>query len=365
MRVMKTPKSVDIHCTGKCNLSCKYCSDYSEDKTSDLPLSEWLSFFEELRSCAVQSIGIGGGEPFIRKDLRELIIGVVKNQMRFTMVSNGTLVSNEIAEFITSTGRCDSIQISVDGSKPQSHDSFRGDGSFRKTIAGLKTLRSFGIAVGVRVTIHRKNVYNLDEIAEFLLDDLKLPRFSTNAASYLGLCRNHSNEIQLTTEERSHAMKALLRLSKKYVGCIDASAGPLAEANTWIKMERARREKRPGGSEGGYLISCWGVFSSMAVKANGTMIPCSQMGHIELGRINRDDVREIWQKHPELKRLRARVDVSLADFDYCKGCEYIPYCRGNCPALAYTLTGMENHPSPDACLRSFLEAGGTLPEVFQ
>lgn len=41
---------------------------------------------------------------------------------------------------------------------------------------------------------------------------------------------------------------------------------------------------------------------------------------------------------------------------------YINYCAGNSPALAYTLYGEENHPSPDACLTRFLEAAGKLPD---
>ena len=38
------------------------------------------------------------------------------------------------------------------------------------------------------------------------------------------------------------------------------------------------------------------------------------------------------------------------------------YCTGNCPALAYTILGKENHPSPDACLKRFLDGGGVLPD---
>jgi hypothetical protein len=30
--------------------------------------------------------------------------------------------------------------------------------------------------------------------------------------------------------------------------------------------------------------------------------------------------------------------------------------------MAYALAGEVNHPSPDACLRLFLEQGGRLPE---
>ena len=102
--------------------------------------------------------------------------------------------------------------------------------------------------------------------------------------------------------------------------------------------------------------------SQIAVRADGVMTPCIQMSHLELGRINMDNLQEVWQKHPELKRLRERHKISLSRFEFCEGCDYIKYCTGNCPATAYTILGTENHPSPDACLKRFLEAGGRLPD---
>jgi radical SAM protein with 4Fe4S-binding SPASM domain len=99
--------------------------------------------------------------------------------------------------------------------------------------------------------------------------------------------------------------------------------------------------------------------SQFAVRADGVMTPCIQMSHIELGRINKDDLQEVWQENSELKRLRERHNIPLSDFEFCQGCEYL---TGNCPALAYTIIGKEDHPSPDACLKRFLEAGGRLPE---
>jgi radical SAM protein with 4Fe4S-binding SPASM domain len=82
--------------------------------------------------------------------------------------------------------------------------------------------------------------------------------------------------------------------------------------------------------------------------------------HIVLGYINRDSLKDIWQTAPALADLRARRAIPLSDFEFCAGCEYQPYCTGNCPGLAYTLTGQVNHPSPDACLRRFLADGGNL-----
>ena len=364
MRVMNTPKAVDLDVTNRCNLRCKYCAHFDgpADVDQDLPLEEWLQFFEELNRCAVLNVCLSGGEPFLRKDFKELVDGVVRNRMRFNILSNGTLITDDMAAFLKATGRCSGVQISIDGSTSKTHDSLCGDGVFVKAVEGLKCLQRHEIGVAVRVTIHRHNVHDLEDIARFLFEELNIKTFSTNSASYLGLCREYAEQVQLTTEERSLAMETLLRLNQKYDGRIAAAAGPLANARQWLGMERALREESEALPNCGQLRACGGVYSKMGVRADGVMVPCNQLSHIELGRINQDDLREVWQGHPELARMRERRSVSLSDFEFCEGCNYIPYCRGNCPALAYNLVGEENHPSPDACLREFLTAGGTLPD---
>jgi len=364
MKVMNTPASMDLAITNRCNLRCKYCSHFTSagDVGQNLPKYEWLTFFEELNRCAVMNVTLEGGEPFCRKDLKVLIEGIVQNRMRFNILSNGTLITDEMAAFLSSTGRCDGVQVSIDGSIPMTHDAFRGEGNFIRAMDGIKFLQEHGVPVDVRVTIHRQNVKDLEGVAKLLLEDVGLPGFSTNAASYMGLCRKNAEQVQLTVEERSLAMEILLRLHKKYNGCISASAGPLAEGKAWLEMEQAKREGIERMQGYGFLTGCGGLMKNMAVRADGVMVPCCQMSHIELGRINKDDLKEVWQNHVELKRLRERNSIPLSDFEFCKGCDYINYCTGNCPALAYTIFGDENHPSPDACLKRFLEAGGKLPD---
>ncbi len=365
MRVMKTPKTLDLSITNRCNLRCAYCSHFASagESGNDLPKEEWLKFFEELNRCAVLEVTIEGGEAFIRKDIRELILGIIKNRMRFSILTNGTLITDDMAAFLAGTGRCNSVQVSIDGSTSDTHDAFRGHGNFERAVTGLKYLKKHHIPVTVRMTIHRQNVDDIEETSRFLLEDLKLPGFSTNAASHMGLCRSHKDDIQLTVDEHSMAMETLLKLNEKYNNRIEASAGPLSNAGNWMEMEQARKEKRENLRDCGYLRSCGGVFSKMAVRADGIMVPCPQVSHMELGRINRDDLGDVWQNSPLLARLRERRDIRLDDFEFCRGCDYIPYCRGSCPALAYTIVGEENHPSPDACLKRFLEAGGRLPDV--
>jgi SynChlorMet cassette radical SAM/SPASM protein ScmE len=362
--LMKTPRSVDIEITNGCNLRCTYCSHFSSagDVAKDLPLDEWRLFFAELKHCAVMNVTLSGGEPFYRQDLREIIASIVENRMRFSILSNGTLIEPEMASFLAATGRCSHVQVSIDGATESTHDSFRGKGNFVRALNGIRTLQKYHVPVAVRVTVHRKNVRELDAVAHLLLEEIGLSSFSTNAASYMGLSRINAAQTQLTVAERSLAMETLLRLTDQYPNRISASAGPLADVTIWTEMKDASRAGRPRMEGRGFLTGCGGPFKNIAVRADGAYVPCSQLGHIVLGRINHDDLCDIWQNHPVLWEFRNRRFIPLSSFDFCKGCPYIDYCTGNCPALAYNLTGKVNHPSPDACLRLFEQQGGKLPE---
>jgi SynChlorMet cassette radical SAM/SPASM protein ScmE len=361
-RLMRTPRTLTIEITARCNLRCRYCYFFNNPAVvyRDLPADEWLKFFDKLGSLGVMSVTLAGGEPFIREDLPLLLEGIVRNRMRFSLLSNGALIDDKIAAFLAATRRCEYVQISVDGSSAEPHDSCRGKGSFDGAIRGIRTLQRHRVNVAARVTIHRNNVNDLENIAHLLLEELGLTDFGTNSAGYLGRCCLNADDVLLSIQDRQAAMATLLRLVKKYPGRIAANAGPLAEGRMWRRMEEARTHGTPAFAKGGRLTGCGCPSNKISVRADGVIVPCNMLAQIELGHINRDPLLEIWQRHPLLNQLRNRHTIPLTEFEFCAGCPYIPYCTGNCPGLAYSLSGKVDHPSPDACLRRFLEEGGTI-----
>lgn len=361
-KLMRSPRSLIIEITARCNLRCRYCYFFNNSAVEyrDLPADEWLKFFDELGSLGVMRVTLAGGEPFIREDLPELLDGIVRNRMRFSLLSNGGLITDEIAAYMAKTGRCEYVQVSIDGSCADVHDSCRGKGSFDGAIRGLRILQHHELAPAVRVTIHKKNVYDLENIAHFLLDEVGLPDFSINSAGYIGSCCMNADDLLLNMEERKEAMVTLLRLAETYKGRISATAGPLTDGRMWRRMEDARVNNSPAFFNGGRLTGCGCPSSKISVRADGAIVPCNMLNHMELGRVNSDSLAEIWNNSKVLNKLRNRHKIPLTRFEYCAGCSYIPYCTGNCPGLAYTLTGKVDHPSPDACLRRYLEEGGSI-----
>ena len=218
---------------------------------------------------------------------------------------------------------------------------------------------AFALCNAIRLTW--QCVHDLENIAHFLLDELGLSNFSTNSAGYLGTCRLNAEEVVLTIAERQLAMKIMLRLAEKYPDRISGRAGPLMDERMWRRMIETQVQGKPAFHNGGRLTACGCSNNKISVRADGAIVPCAMLAHIELGHINQDSLADIWQNSPALYRLRSRYTIPLTGFEFCTGCLYIPYCTGNCPGLAYSLTGVVDHPSPDACLRQFLVSGGIIP----
>jgi SynChlorMet cassette radical SAM/SPASM protein ScmE len=351
---MSAPSSLDIAITGRCNLSCRYCY-YADDMAAldDLPTPRWLSFFEELGELAVQRVTLTGGEAFTHPDLFELIDGVIANRMRYTLLSNGTLITKQVIDKLMAGKRrlrLDSIQISIDGSRAEIHNRSRPN-SFDRALRGLRLLVAAEFPVTVRVTVNRHNVDDLERIAQLLLEDVGLPGFSTNEASPCGILEREGASVMLTPAQREQAMETLTALAARYDGRISAQAGPLALARQFELIEEemaAGRTEIPGR---GTLCACGGPFQRIDVLHDGTIVPCMWLETLHLGTIGEDDLQDIWLHHPVMDQMRRRRAVPLQTLETCRDCPYQGFCTGGCPGVAMFLTGELNTRNPMDCYR--------------
>jgi MoaA/NifB/PqqE/SkfB family radical SAM enzyme len=78
------------------------------------------------------------GEPFLRKNLFEILAYVRDCGFSVSLMSNGTLIDSDMARRIKEAGISD-VQISLDGLKA-THEGLRGKGSFSRTLRGIGNL---------------------------------------------------------------------------------------------------------------------------------------------------------------------------------------------------------------------------------
>ncbi len=351
------PDSLVIAITGRCNLSCKYCF-YADEMAAlnDLPTGMWLNLFEECRDAGIMRVTLSGGEVFTRQDIWELVDGIVKNKMRFSILTNGTLIDEDAASRLeTYRRRFDFIQVSVDGSGPETHDAIRGKGAFKRMIRGIEALRKYKLPWTVRVTINKLNVLDLESTLKLLYNDLGLKSFGVNEAFPQGAGHCNHSTLEMTPGERRHSFMVMQEFDRNYPNVANgAQAGPLIIANLIDRIDKARKTgKFDIPYRTGYLTGCNIMWKKVSVLHDGTYVPCHQLTQIKLGKVGQDSLQDVWEKSPGLQQLRERDNISLESISHCKGCKYRQYCTGGCPGVAYAVTGEVNNINPRDCYRAY------------
>lgn len=351
-----SPTSFDVSITGHCNLNCPFCYYSEAIKTRhDLPFSEWQQFFTELKSLGARDVCLSGGEIMCRPDLFDFVDCAIDARMCFSLISNGTLGNEKFIEQLFKkhrNKRLTSLQLSVDGSGPHTHDIIRGEGSFARTDRFLRQLKEAGVTPTVRVTISRVNLNDLPATFAYLLKDIGLPSVSTNSACSLGSAVDNADQLSLSPAERLQAMQTLRHLADEvWPDRIKATAGPLYESRQFESMQQ---HKQHHPSYNGHLSACGCFRNKLAIHHDGIITPCNMLGNVELGRINRDSIREIWLHSPILKKMASRTAFSLKNIEACRECEFVDICNGGCPAEEISNTGDFFRPSLSNCCRHFL-----------
>jgi len=162
---LKAPISVAIDLTYRCNLKCPYCYLNASERinSQDFPKAKIFNVIDELSKMDVISICLCGGEPTLHKDLLEIVEYVLSKKLSVNMVSNGTLIIKEYASKLADAG-IGTVQISLDGSKPEIMDSLRGNGTFNKALNAIQNLRDNDIITLVSFSSTKVNVHDFPNV---------------------------------------------------------------------------------------------------------------------------------------------------------------------------------------------------------
>ena len=106
-----------------------------------------------------------GGEPLCRDDFFEIAKYASEKHIRLVVGSNGTLIDEQTAGRMLETG-VQIVAISIDGARPETHDSFRGErGAFHKAMQGAKACKEAGLPFQFNMVIRKST---LPEIPDML-----------------------------------------------------------------------------------------------------------------------------------------------------------------------------------------------------
>lgn len=165
------PPRLWVYSNFHCNLACDYCVVASSPRARRRSLSaeRFRALVDEAVAEGFEELYITGGEPFVHPDVVAMIeyaserlpTVVLTNAMLFTGRRRGELERLAGRPGLT-------LQSSIDGARAQTHDRWRGAGSWARAIEGLRFAAGLGLALRVAMTQTPDNAGEVERLRTLL-----------------------------------------------------------------------------------------------------------------------------------------------------------------------------------------------------
>jgi Fe-coproporphyrin III synthase len=346
--------------TRRCNLKCVHCYSRSEDIDygGELSFEEGQALIDDLAQFGSPVLLFSGGEPLVRRDLLDLIRYAVSRGMRAVISTNGTLITRKMAEELREIG-LSYVGISLDGLE-ETHDSFRGvSGTFRRVMAAISNCQEFGLKVGLRFTINKRNYTDIPGVFD-LVEERNIPRICFYHLVYAGRGSDLVNE-DLDDERTREVVDLLLDRTKSLhdkgmpveVLTVDNHAdGPY----TYLRLTREDPARAAEvlsllqmneGNNSGRGIGC--------VSWDGSVHADQFWRHHTFGNVRERPFSEIWTD-PSDEFLMKLKEKKKHVTGRCARCRWLDICGGNFRVRAEAVYGDVWAPDP-ACYLTDEEIG--------
>ena len=168
----RSPLMFYYEVTMACDLVCKHCRASAQETAApdELSTSQAKALLDQAATFPRKpTVVLTGGDPLKRPDLLDLIRHAVALGLQPALTPSATPLATRAAFERVRAAGVQTLGISLDGADAATHDAFRGwEGSFDRTLGMLGDARDLGLAVQVNTTITRRNVAQVDRLAELL-----------------------------------------------------------------------------------------------------------------------------------------------------------------------------------------------------
>ncbi|MDD3234229.1 MAG: radical SAM protein, partial [Candidatus Omnitrophica bacterium] len=116
------PDTIQIMLTSRCNLRCNMCGVWKSGykREDEICTADAKSLIDQAVEMGVTTVYFTGGEALLRDDIFELIEYAARDGIITTFNTNGTLITEAVAERIANSGLT-SLTFSIDSPREEVH----------------------------------------------------------------------------------------------------------------------------------------------------------------------------------------------------------------------------------------------------
>lgn len=166
------PQRLSVELANICNLHCGYCFRADDNLYSPhaefFPIELLRRVIGEARAAAnITRINFTGGEPTLHPAFAEVLQAVDEAGLRVSFVTNGWHFDRVWPAIQANRAAVSHVAFSLDGVTRESHDRWRGRGSFDRLVQAFARCYMSKLPFGIKVVIRRDLMNQLEQIAVF------------------------------------------------------------------------------------------------------------------------------------------------------------------------------------------------------
>ncbi len=340
LRCSLKPSAVYVNPTERCNMDCGYCYIPQKMRSDGIDMSgqDLIGALERMKSYFKRNVPEGwlpevifhGSEPLMNREAVFAAIEHFRNDFRFGLQTNGTLLDREAAEFLMS--RRVGIGLSLDTHRAvpagRARKTWSGEDVHDAVAAAIALLQGYD-RWSIICTVTSENVADLEEVVDFFHSST-VPVCMLNPVR----CTRPGGEQAKADDHlmAGHYLRALERSHELYreTGRKMVIAN-FANVLLAVLAPTARKLMCD-------ISPCGGGRCFVALSARGDIFPCSEFVGIDEfngGNVFRDDIDDILRT-PAFRRVTGR---KVEEIDPCSRCAIRHFCGSPCPAEAWSMRG--------------------------
>jgi MoaA/NifB/PqqE/SkfB family radical SAM enzyme len=220
-KVIKGPVFVSAFFTRDCNYDCHYCAASKISKNPNIPVKQWKNIVTQIYNEGCRFITIYGGEPTLRSDLGELLKHCIDLDMYTHIVTNGSLLNEQLLEEFASYGYF-ILGISVDGFSETSFSPKKYRPELIKLLRKIKDKYPNNIDYSFHILTTNENINELIPLIKIIHKDLEGrfsidPVHSSLEASEQYQYRSYCPELLLNENLMNKLRKVIVKLKRQGV----------------------------------------------------------------------------------------------------------------------------------------------------